>query len=51
VALADALRRVLDDPGLAAALGAAGRARAADAFSMEAYRTGVLAAWRAAIGA
>lgn len=51
VALADALRRVLDDQGLAAALGAAGRARVAGAFTMEAYRQGVGEAWRAAIGA
>ena len=51
VALADALRRVLDDPGLAAALGAAGRARVAGAVTMEASRQGVGEAWRAAISA
>jgi rhamnosyl/mannosyltransferase len=50
-ALAAAIGRLLDDPAHAAALGAAGRARVQAVFTETSYRQGVLAAWRAAIGA
>src|SRR5581483_10754460 len=43
-ALARAIARLIDDPAAASAMAARGRARARDAFSVEAMQRGVLAA-------
>jgi rhamnosyl/mannosyltransferase len=50
LALRAALRRLLDDPALRARLGAAGRARIAQTFSVEQMVQGTLETYRAVLG-